>query len=492
MSSRNERIEPAEISQRVESLAGYEAARAKKLRLRTLWLCGFATALLLLSLHSNVLEINEFTDARRVPAQLDACMDGLLALIFIVGAALSSRGGGDLRRGVRLVQNMSIIAGLTITLCTPLYWQLTVNAFPPEELPYSPAFIRTWSGIADFCILHLIVSLMVSLSLRESLSIVLAGLCGLVISQALLVDDPLALKILKVLLFPLAATPGMLISWWRYQRFNERFRLSAVSGSFGELAMELAYARRIHEALFPPLIERGPVRVNYRYEPMRQIGGDFLFIHPLAFPPAEHSGAVTIVLIDVTGHGVPAALTVNRLHDELHRFFIDRPAGKPGELMCALNRFTNAYLAPQGVFATAICARLDPANRELRIAGGGHPPALLLRRNGQSVSLGSGAPMLGVLDPEFFDPVEASLLMEHGDRLLAFTDGANEARNPQGAMLGLEGVHAAAVGIKADQQTPGLMPKSLMDAVARHHQGRITDDTLIVEMWLGQDAGVKV
>ena len=71
---------------------------------------------------------------------------------------------------------------------------------------------------------------------------------------------------------PLAGLPGLAWSWWRYRSFAERFGARAVQKRYAEVTRELTDARRIHEALFPPPITRGPVRVAYRYEPMREIG----------------------------------------------------------------------------------------------------------------------------------------------------------------------------------------------------------------------------
>ena len=64
-------------------------------------------------------------------------------------------------------------------------------------------------------------------------------------------------------------------------------------------------------AQFPAEYDDGFVRFEYRYTPMRELGGDFVHLHVAA------SGIVHVVLLDVTGHGLAAALTVNRLYGEL-------------------------------------------------------------------------------------------------------------------------------------------------------------------------------
>ena len=49
-------------------------------------------------------------------------------------------------------------------------------------------------------------------------------------------------------------------------------------------AQELGYARRIHESLFPTPLKDGAVRLEYRYEPARQIGGDYLYARRVSLP----------------------------------------------------------------------------------------------------------------------------------------------------------------------------------------------------------------
>src|SRR5437868_15261651 len=76
------------------------------------------------------------------------------------------------------------------------------------------------------------------------------------------------------------AAIGMLWSGWRYRVFDYHFRAenlrekyNDLSGEVKEISAELTHARRLHEALFPQEIRSGAVRVAYRYEPMREIGG---------------------------------------------------------------------------------------------------------------------------------------------------------------------------------------------------------------------------
>ncbi|MBL0869622.1 MAG: serine/threonine-protein phosphatase [Phycisphaerales bacterium] len=462
----------------------YEQLRAKTLRKRTLWYCAAAWLLIGFGLLSTLDEFNQFSGNQLLSVYVELFGDAMLLSLFLAAAVYSWKRERTLRERVRIIQLLTVAACVVIAAVELLSARLEVLTKPENELVFSRTTMLAWSGPAGVAITLFVGACIVALSLREQVFMVLAAWGAYAISTVLLSEDRTVLMMWKIGWFPVVALPAMLLSVWRFSAFHARHKARAMAWTYNELTDELAYARKIHEALFPEAGGTGAVGMSYAYSPMRQIGGDFLFRHAARVGGAD--GPVSIALIDVTGHGVPAALTVNRLHDEMRRFFRHKPEGTPGELMKELNAFVYDALSPQGVFATAICARIDPSRRALLIAGAGHPPALLVRGNGAMVELHSGAAMLGVLPSEDFDPVEASLFMDTRDRLLAFTDGATEARDPDGRMLGIEGVKAATAVLSASEREAGKLPTALMESVSRFHLGRITDDTLIVEMWINE------
>ena len=197
---------------------------------------------------------------------------------------------------------------------------------------------------------------------------------------------------------PLIALPGTAICWFRDSRRLEKYKLRFLQQRYGEVRRELTDARKIHESLFPAEVEHGAVRMTYRYEPMRQIGGDFLFVCPAPMQGAGDGGdGLNVVLIDVTGHGIPAALTVNRLHGELERIFAEDPLIPPGEVLALLNRYVHLTLAPHSIYGTAVCVRIDPGSGKLEFASGGHPPAFLRGVDGTLERLDSTSFVLGAL-----------------------------------------------------------------------------------------------
>ncbi len=274
------------------------------------------------------------------------------------------------------------------------------------------------------------------------------------------------------LLYPL---PGLFISWLKHSRRYEGFKLKFLQQRYGEMRRELVDARKIHEALFPPPIRVGPVRFSYRYEPMRQIGGDYLFAKTA---PPEAGGALSIVVIDVTGHGIPAALTVNRLHGELERIFAESPGIDPGGVLSLLNRYVHLTLATHSVYVTAQCFRIDAGS--MTYASGGHPPAFLRAVDGTIEQLDSTALVLGACAGEDFEPAPRTIPFGPGDTLIAYTDGANEARDADGRFLGIVGIQKLVAFGRPDEG--GGWPAMILRAVEQHRQGPPADDTLIIEV----------
>lgn len=279
--------------------------------------------------------------------------------------------------------------------------------------------------------------------------------------------------------------PGVIVAWFRHGRFKDRFHYKMLRGKYGEMKRELVDARRIHESLFPNPVHDGVVRFDYRYEPMRQIGGDFLFSHwfPGMGLDDEPPEPLSVVIIDVTGHGIPAALTVNRLHGEMERVFAEEPDISPGEVLRSLNRYVSLTLARHSVFATAICLRVDSQKDTIEWASAGHPPAFLRAIDGRIEELGSTTFILGAAPSGEFDPDEQSARFGPGDTLIAYTDGATEAISAEGKMLRVEGLRRIVAGARPDAGPGGGWASAVLRAVDFHREGPPADDTLIVEIF---------
>lgn len=277
---------------------------------------------------------------------------------------------------------------------------------------------------------------------------------------------------------PLLALPGTLWCAARHSARVRDFRYKFVNSKYSEMRRELTDARRIHESLFPEMIESGPVRFAFEYEPMRQIGGDFLYSYRCKGSGENEHGPLSIVLLDVTGHGIPAALTVNRLHGELERIFAETPEIAPGDVLRLLNRYVHLTLASHSIYVTGMCLRVDCEKGELEYASGGHPPGFLRAVDGTIEELASTSFVLGACPDEAFDPGPRTVRFGPGDTLLAYTDGAIEARNTTGKMFRIDGIRRMVAS--ADGRSPTLWPRVFKDEVIEFREGPAEDDTLLL------------
>jgi sigma-B regulation protein RsbU (phosphoserine phosphatase) len=153
--------------------------------------------------------------------------------------------------------------------------------------------------------------------------------------------------------------------------------------------------------------------------PARQVGGDYYDL--LALP----DGRVELVVGDVSGKGIPAALMVSTLHSAL-RLLLDH-AGFGPSLLERLNRHILESSAPNK-FITMLIAELEPGSGILRYLNAGHNPGLLLRAAGGRVEeLSSGGIPLGLLPNSRYQPRE--VVVEPGDFLCIYSDGITEAES---------------------------------------------------------------
>ncbi len=203
----------------------------------------------------------------------------------------------------------------------------------------------------------------------------------------------------------------ILIVFVRFQRIHrERERASN----------ELAAARSVQELMIPRESPRTPgFHVDTVYTPANEVGGDFFHLH------ATGDGGLLVVIGDVAGHGLQAAMNVSMLMGALRR----SPQTSPGELLGALNE----VLVGSSSFTTCEVAYFA-ADGELTIASAGHPPPYL---NSQEVMLPGGLP-LGVTEGVVYE--ETRLYLHPGDRLLMMSDGVAEARKPNGELFGFDRV----------------------------------------------------
>lgn len=176
-------------------------------------------------------------------------------------------------------------------------------------------------------------------------------------------------------------------------------------------------ARTIQQALFPKFPPRVPgFRIEGKSVPAGAVGGDWYDYLPLT------DGRVGIVLADVSGKGMAAALLMSATRGIL-RSLAGAHSTSPGEVLERLNQALLADI-PSGRFVTMVFAVLDPAARTVSFANAGHPWPILVEPSGaRFLQTASGLP-LG-LAPTAFS--EHRVDFNPGSRLLFYSDGITES-----------------------------------------------------------------
>mgnify|MGYP001239140853 CR=1 FL=1 len=208
------------------------------------------------------------------------------------------------------------------------------------------------------------------------------------------------------------------------------------------LMLQLTKAADYVLSLIPPPITKGRIRTDWRLIPSFQLGGDSLGYHWI------DKGHFAMYLLDVCGHGVgPALLSVSVLNMLRSQSLPDADFRMPAQVLCALNRAFPMEKQDE-LYFTAWYGVFDTAARELRYAGGGHPPALILDASGQAADAPVSGPPLGV-DPDAVYE-DAVLTVSSPAELCVFSDGCYEIHQPDGKMWNYEEFEALVIHTLAD------------------------------------------
>jgi serine phosphatase RsbU (regulator of sigma subunit) len=211
----------------------------------------------------------------------------------------------------------------------------------------------------------------------------------------------------------------------------------------------------------------------FKYVPMAQIGGDFVDVVRLS------SDAYGILVADVTGHGIHAALLSFMSAMGFKNVAPGRRSTK--EVMCALNETLYGKLHDDH-FVAMFYAILDMQDQALTYTQAGNPPALLIRqRTGDVTPLGASGTVIGVLPSVRLE--EKRIPLEPGDKVLFYTDAIVESANQDGEMLGVDGLRSFLA------QQGSLSIETLMNrvyALGQEHSGNdhYEDDFTLVGLQL--------
>jgi hypothetical protein len=221
------------------------------------------------------------------------------------------------------------------------------------------------------------------------------------------------------------------------------------------LESEMTAAREVQHVMVPD--DLPPVAgytLHSVYRPAAEVGGDFFQVIPL------NSGSTLVVLGDVSGKGLRAAMIVSMIVGSLRT--VCGYTEEPAEVLAELNRRLLGRV--HGGFATCLALRLDNEGH-LALANAGHLPPYL---DGAELATPGTLP-LGLDDSAAYQ--QTSLLMQPGQTVLLLTDGIAEAQNEQRQLFGFARVESLLHN--------GATARQLADAAQAHGQ---TDDITILSV----------
>ncbi|WP_236657437.1 PP2C family protein-serine/threonine phosphatase [Acidisarcina polymorpha] len=232
------------------------------------------------------------------------------------------------------------------------------------------------------------------------------------------------------------------------------------------IQQELDIARRIQMSILPAA---SPNSDNFcvatRYRAMTSVAGDFY-----EFLLAE-DGGLGMLVADVSGHGVPAALIASMVkvavQSQRHM------QGDPASLLAGVNQALCGNA--QNQLVTAAYVYLDARKAELRYAGAGHPPMLLLR-DGEVISIEENGLVMALMPHAIY--TSRVMGLQRGDRILLYTDGILEPINANEEEFGYERLVSL---VKASAiYSPDEAADSILGAVSAWSASQQDDLTIMI------------
>ncbi|HZU27493.1 MAG TPA: PP2C family protein-serine/threonine phosphatase [Bryobacteraceae bacterium] len=336
-------------------------------------------------------------------------------------------------------------------------------SFPSEEVHASTEQNRTSSTVQDLAQGQVLIALLPLLRERTGTSsepssrwrmleiaIYLRGPQGVL--------HPLNRALLTAAVAALALLASMIVFLVRFKAY--------VRGR--ALAVQLELARDVQRRLLPRPGPTMGVEFAGECRPADEVGGDFYDVFRTA------QGEIALVLADVSGKGLAAALRMGIVHGAIRALSRDQDGTTLPEMAGALNELLKDESSRE--FVTLFWAFYDPATHRLRYVNAGHLPPLLLAANSEGVRrLDTGGPVLGLLPNVIYH--QESVTLNGEEVLIAYSDGLMEATSPKGDEFGEAGVLSA---VRGSVDSAEQMVQDIMGAAVRFMNGAEFHDDLTI------------
>ncbi len=237
----------------------------------------------------------------------------------------------------------------------------------------------------------------------------------------------------------------------------------------------LALAAEVQRSLLPDRAPRIPgLEIAGRNQPCEEIGGDYF---DYLWQPGAEDGPFSLVVGDITGHGVDSALLMSGA-----RAFLRMRASQPGtlaDIVAAMNQHLTGDVYESGRFMTLFYLTIDGQRRSIEWIRAGHDPALVFDPERDRFQELKGPGLALGVDQHYVYQVQSEVALQPGQILLLGTDGIWEACNAQGEMFGKKRFESMV------RQNAGAGAADLLDAVfqaldAFSHGVKQADDITLV------------
>lgn len=276
--------------------------------------------------------------------------------------------------------------------------------------------------------------------------------------------------------FLVLATAGLLIST-ATRLIQARLRLERERSA--SLTRELDQARKIQLDWLPsPFSPTPTLQLAAENVPASHVSGDFYNWFTLPPSPTCPRPRTAIVIGDVTGHGMSAALMMSTVQ-LLIRSALER-LHDPGLALTQVNA-TLCLHDFSGQFVTVLLAILDPATGEVLLSTAGHPHPILLTPNSPPNTLNLEPELMLAVQPDTQYPTQSHTLPGPAS-LVLYTDGLPEALSPSGSLFTLPAT-LNALSKLPPSATPTEINSSLIAAITTHRQtSPLLDDLTLVTL----------
>jgi sigma-B regulation protein RsbU (phosphoserine phosphatase) len=221
------------------------------------------------------------------------------------------------------------------------------------------------------------------------------------------------------------------------------------------LVKDMEFARTVQESFLPQTPPELPgYRFSAHYTPALEVGGDFYDFIPL------DERRMGIVIGDVSGKGVPAALSMAKLGSDMRTLAFTEPS--PADALAKLNDLL-AGRSRRGMFATLLYIELDASAGTMVLSNAGHLPPIIRKADGrlEKVAKAGGAP-LGMLPGMRFG--QETVELEAGSTVVLYTDGIVEAMNRKEELYGYDRFE---ILLKKGPADPGRLREAVIGDVNR-------------------------